>query len=95
MSATSSQRDEVRDWIRKRMENGELSEEPEMHLESREGGGTEKKNGTLWGGKVDASLSEIKSTKGANAKDTLPKTTVGGVEADDFFGDDDDESEES
>ncbi|KAJ7935379.1 hypothetical protein B0H13DRAFT_1590760 [Mycena leptocephala] len=32
-------REEVRTWIRSQMESGELSAEPEMHLDSRGGGG--------------------------------------------------------
>lgn len=70
-------RDEVRTWIRSQMDNGELSVEPELHLDSRGGGGTAD-----WGG-------EKKMRSGAKA-DAVLNADAGDPE-DAFFGEEDED----
>ncbi|KAJ7478608.1 hypothetical protein B0H11DRAFT_1279280 [Mycena galericulata] len=70
-------RDEVRTWIRSRMDNGELSAEPELHLDSRGGGGT-----VDWGG-------EKKKRSGATTDSVLEAQYDDPEDA--FFGDEDEE----
>jgi hypothetical protein len=68
-------REEVRTWIRSQMESGELSAEPELHLDSRGSGGTAD-----WGG-------EKKKKK--SKSDGTAKPEVEADPEDDFFEDDD------
>ncbi|KAJ7799964.1 hypothetical protein B0H14DRAFT_3092706 [Mycena olivaceomarginata] len=68
-------REEVRTWIRSQMESGELSAEPELHLDSRGSGGTAD-----WGG-------EKKKKK--SKSDGMAKPEVEADPEDDFFEDDD------
>ncbi|KAJ6534028.1 hypothetical protein DFH09DRAFT_1043627 [Mycena vulgaris] len=77
--ASDAGREEVRAWVRAQMAGGELSAEPELHLDSRGGGGA-----VDWGG-------EKKKTK-KKAGGTEPEMDVEPEDA--FFGDDD-EGEDS
>jgi len=83
-------RDEVRKWIRDRMDKGELQMEPELHLDAGERSGS-KKSGTMSGVAYDGKTQKV--SKGQNGENSNLKSVGGGVEADAFFGDDD--SEES
>ncbi|KAG6856744.1 hypothetical protein H0H87_001088 [Tephrocybe sp. NHM501043] len=73
--------EEVRSWIRGRMEAGEISKEPELHLDEREQSSKATRQSTMeWGSK--------KKTSAAVTKEVQP------VEEDAFFGDDaEDDSE--
>lgn len=88
---TDALRDEVRKWIRIRMDKGELQMEPELHLDAGERNGS-KRSGTTLGVTYDAKSE--KGSKGQNGGDSNLKRAGGGVEADTFFGDDDTEEEE-
>jgi hypothetical protein len=88
---TDAIRDEVRQWIRERMDKGELEREPELHLDARAGSGN-KKSGTEWGAVYDVKAG--KGSKGEGGKESNMTTAGGGVEADAFFGDDDTEEDE-
>ncbi|KIM82392.1 hypothetical protein PILCRDRAFT_461102 [Piloderma croceum F 1598] len=85
---TDALRDEVRKWIRDRMDKGELQMEPELHLDAGERSGS-KKTGTTLGVTCDAKSE--KGSKGQNAGNSNLKSAGGRVEADAFFGDDDTE----
>lgn len=74
-------REEVRSWIRSQMESGELSAEPELHLDSRGAGGA-----VDWGG-------EKKKTKKKGSTQDATATLEEADPGDAFFGDDDDEDE--
>jgi hypothetical protein len=82
-------REEVRNWIRGRMESGELSSEPEMHVEARGGGGSDKKTTSrteLWDGKtVGPNLSEKLASHDPDISEN--------IKHDDFFDEDEDDSE--
>ncbi|KZP18414.1 hypothetical protein FIBSPDRAFT_687358, partial [Athelia psychrophila] len=81
---TDAQREEVRTWIRQRMQDGELDAEPELHLDAKNTADTGKKAQTEW-----VSQSERGSVKTAKKK---PES--GGVEGDAFFGNDDEDEDE-
>jgi hypothetical protein len=87
---TDALRDEVRKWIRDRMDKGELQMEPELHLDAGERDGS-KKSGTTLGVAYDAKSE--KGSKGQNGENSNLKNAGGSVEADAFFGDDDTEEE--
>ncbi|KAJ7744685.1 hypothetical protein B0H16DRAFT_1559840 [Mycena metata] len=75
-------REEVRAWVRAQMDAGEISAEPELHLDSRGGGG-----GADWVGD---------EKKKAKAKEGEEETTLEDDEPEDaFFGDDDEDEDES
>lgn len=68
------------------MEKGELSTEPEMHLDARGGSSKKPSQGEEWGGHAKQSQSNpgrILDTGGGE-----------GMEEDAFFGDDDDDESE-
>ncbi|KAG5640486.1 hypothetical protein DXG03_008339 [Asterophora parasitica] len=74
--------EEVRSWIRGRMEAGEIELEPELHLDSR--GQDRASNGTKWG------ESGRKAKKASVSKDAPAPEEP----ADAFFGDDESEDSE-
>jgi hypothetical protein len=85
---TDMARQEVRDWIRGRMERGELSSEPEMHVEAKRGGSN----------KSMTSKTKLRDAKtvGPNSSEKLTTRNTDipeNIEPDDFFDDDDDDSE--
>lgn len=74
----------MRSWIRSRMEKGELEGEPELHLDSRVEG---KNVTTVWDADEGHKKAKMmRREEGVDVKNA--------VEADDFFGDDNDEREE-
>ncbi|KAJ7033443.1 hypothetical protein C8F04DRAFT_1002906 [Mycena alexandri] len=77
-------REEVRAWVRSQMDGGEISAEPELHLDSRGGGG-----GADWGG--DEKKKKKKTKKGD--EETRPEEDDQPEDA--FFGDDDEDEDES
>ncbi|KAF7980126.1 hypothetical protein HWV62_39553 [Athelia sp. TMB] len=86
---TEAKREEIRTWIRQRMQAGELDTEPELHLDIKNTTG--KKAQIEW---VSQSESvPVKQVKRQQVK-TAERPENGGVETDAFFGDDDDEGEE-
>ncbi|KAF7983031.1 hypothetical protein HWV62_24680 [Athelia sp. TMB] len=86
---TEAKREEIRTWIRQRMQAGELDTEPELHLDIKNTTG--KKAQIEW---VSQSESvPVKEIKCQQVK-TAERPENGGVETDAFFGDDDDEGEE-
>ncbi|KAJ7188993.1 hypothetical protein C8R46DRAFT_878339 [Mycena filopes] len=70
-------REEVRVWIQSQMDAGEISAEPELHLDSRGGGGGD------WGG------DETKKKKKGGGEETQPAEEDEPEDA--FFGDDDED----
>jgi hypothetical protein len=84
MAKTSKGREDVRSWIRGRMERGELSTEPELHLDARGGSSKKSSRGEEWG---------VKPVKGVPAG-ALASGGTEGMEDDAFFGDDDDDESE-
>ncbi|KAJ7496600.1 hypothetical protein FB451DRAFT_1335114 [Mycena latifolia] len=78
--ASNAGREEVRAWVRAQMASGDLSAEPELHLDSRGGGGA-----VDWSGDGEK---KKKKQKGA----TEPEMDVDPEDA--FFGEDDEEEGE-
>ncbi|KAJ7672114.1 hypothetical protein B0H17DRAFT_1084491 [Mycena rosella] len=74
--ASDAGREEVRAWVRAQMASGELSAEPELHLDARGGGGA-----VDWGGE------NKKKKKGG----TEPEMEMEVDAEDAFFGDDDED----
>ncbi|KAJ7133725.1 hypothetical protein C8R43DRAFT_1022880 [Mycena crocata] len=82
--AVDSVREEVRNWIRSQMDSGDLSAEPELHLDSRGDGG-----GADWAGTETKQKSKKKKLNAATVDAEMD------VDPEDaFFGDDDDEEED-
>ncbi|KAF8161756.1 hypothetical protein K438DRAFT_1859390 [Mycena galopus ATCC 62051] len=79
--AVDAGREEVRTWVRAQMESGEMSTEPELHLDGRGGGGTTAD----WGGE--------KEKKSKKKKSDAPAEPEVDSEPDDEFFEDDDEEE--
>ncbi|KAF9463532.1 hypothetical protein BDZ94DRAFT_1192598 [Collybia nuda] len=81
---TGQAREEVRSWIRSRMESGELPTDPELHLDTRGSSGNISSRGEERGDHNKRSMTEPAKA---------PDTGGGDMEEDAFFGDDDEESE--
>ena len=65
--------------------------EPELHLDAKERQG-DKKSEIKWG--ITSNAASGKKLKGKHHAQSIVKRTDGGVEADEFFGDDNDEEAE-
>ncbi|KZP13015.1 hypothetical protein FIBSPDRAFT_754181 [Athelia psychrophila] len=91
---TDAQREEVRTWIRQRMQDGELDAEPELHLDAKNTADTGKKAQTEW--VSPSELGSVKTAKKVKSKVEKPaeKPESGGVEGDAFFGNDDEDEDE-
>lgn len=82
-SETDVAREEVRSWIRGQMEKGELSLEPELHLDSKV---------VVTNGGHKAETWDSRGGSGTGMK-KLTKTPASQAEDDAFFGDDDEENQ--
>ncbi|KAI0653307.1 hypothetical protein C8Q70DRAFT_640197 [Cubamyces menziesii] len=87
-SDTDKQREEIRTWMRKQMDAGELSWEPEVELEKAERKAARALKATS---SMEAQSTQQAKGKGSKTK-SMPKKT--GIADDDFFGGDDDEDQD-
>ncbi|KAF6761189.1 hypothetical protein DFP72DRAFT_880369 [Ephemerocybe angulata] len=88
---TSQEREEIRTWVKECMEKGELSTEPELHLES-------DKSSHMSKPKAPSSQKFNTAAKNPPSKDDQKSKSSKGapdIGQDDFFGNDDESSEES
>ncbi|KAI0327928.1 hypothetical protein GY45DRAFT_1327000 [Cubamyces sp. BRFM 1775] len=88
-SDTDKQREEIRAWMRKQMDAGELSWEPEVELEKAERKAARASKATP---SMDMQTTALAKGKKESQSKSKPKTT--GLADDDFFGGDDDEDED-
>ncbi|KAH9889320.1 hypothetical protein C8Q73DRAFT_154352 [Cubamyces lactineus] len=85
-SDTDKQREEIRAWMRKQMDAGELSWEPEVELEKAERKAARASKAT--------SSMETQPARPKEEKKSKAKPKAAGIADDDFFGGDDDEDED-